>query len=654
MALSSIVGSIGATAQVRTSPTAEQINTEVRTQRIFETQNFLSNLKRFESVAYAVLQAASPYCLQNRKYSIGVPPVVASALPEDLRRGFTEWRGPNKAPLFQHVPRSSPAAAAGIRKGDELVSITDNANGKALDPAWVFRRPINTLVQNATFKLVWTRGDATQTAEVRPQLICDELPRLLRRDEAIAEVSFGNMTVSTGLLRQLASDDELALVLSNEIAHAILAHASGANPSRRPRISSAGRYTAEEEFAADYLGAYIAIFAGFNVNKAQDTWRRIASNAPSNTAAALRRRQPLSAERAIWQQAIRMEIRKKELSGVPQFPDSKSLPSGLGPELVAIIESTAPTSDQIVGNVDPRLTRVAEVPFVNSDGRSGYQRFLGSPLHPRAFAVGPTGAWAYASGANAANEALKNCSVRGTLCYLYAVDDKVVWNPETAELTPQPPEAEVVDRRLARITEVPLINSEGRVGYERFLNVTVRPRAFAIGPKPDGGASWAYKSGPNASSDALAHCTLLTHGLPCYLYAVDDRVVWALENAPVLADTPRENLESMTALRRPANSGFAEIDDLAAVPLRQDQLATYRAFLEKPAPRAFVMTREGYGRYWLGTGAMEDALSYCERLGEPCWLYAVDNDVVWQADKNKRISRRAQLSKQPDEIQFLK
>jgi hypothetical protein len=41
---------------------------------------------------------------------------------------------------------------------------------------------------------------------------------------------------------------------------------------------------------------------------------------------------------------------------------------------------------------------------------------------------------------------------------------------------------------------------------------------------------------------------------------------------------------------------------------------------------------------------MSKALDYCARQGKPCWLYAVDDRVVWTADPATRIGQSRQLS----------
>ena len=69
------------------------------------------------------------------------------------------------------------------------------------------------------------------------------------------------------------------------------------------------------------------------------------------------------------------------------------------------------------------------------------------------------------------------------------------------------------------IDAVPLLNDGGRAGYGRFLQVTLRPRAFALNMNGE----WAWNAGEDAIEEAVAACE--SHGLPCQLYAVDEEVV---------------------------------------------------------------------------------------------------------------------------------
>ena len=107
------------------------------------------------------------------------------------------------------------------------------------------------------------------------------------------------------------------------------------------------------------------------------------------------------------------------------------------------------------------------------------------------------------------------------------------------------------------------------------------------------------------------------------------------------------------AARRPAShawrasqpSGFAAIDDVDSVPVRAEGKDRYRHYLTLPSPKAFVVYARGGWRFYFGTPeAMGMALDRCERDNTPCWLYAVDDQVVWQSDAAHRVGSKARVA----------
>ena len=85
-------------------------------------------------------------------------------------------------------------------------------------------------------------------------------------------------------------------------------------------------------------------------------------------------------------------------------------------------------------------------------------------------------------------------------------------------------------------------------------------------------------------------------------------------------------------------SGFARIDDAAALPLSDAGKARYQAFLAQPKPRAFVIYEDGsWYMSWGRSDAPAAALRHCAGEGKHCWLYAVDGQVVWSADVARRF-----------------
>jgi hypothetical protein len=89
------------------------------------------------------------------------------------------------------------------------------------------------------------------------------------------------------------------------------------------------------------------------------------------------------------------------------------------------------------------VSTVDAVPFLDESGRQGYRQFL-AKAKPRAFAIGPNGAWGsgevstpvYSGGSaylppssnDPAGSAVAQCNQAGAgKCRLYAIDDQVVW-----------------------------------------------------------------------------------------------------------------------------------------------------------------------------------------------------------------------------------
>jgi hypothetical protein len=98
----------------------------------------------------------------------------------------------------------------------------------------------------------------------------------------------------------------------------------------------------------------------------------------------------------------------------------------------------------------------------------------------------------------------------------------------------------------------------------------------------------------------------------------------------------------------PPASGFAPIGDVDAVPIRTEGKPRYQHYLTLPSPKAFVVYERGGWRFFSGTAnAMTAALDYCAREATPCWLYAVDDTVVWQPEPARRIGRSDQLLPAP-------
>jgi hypothetical protein len=96
--------------------------------------------------------------------------------------------------------------------------------------------------------------------------------------------------------------------------------------------------------------------------------------------------------------------------------------------------------------------------------------------------------------------------------------------------------------------------------------------------------------------------------------------------------------------RVPEATSFALATDASSVPVGAAGQQRYLHYLTLPTPKAFVVYESGGWRFWSSDAdAMSKALDYCAREGRLCWLYAVDDQVVWQPERDKRIGKSSQL-----------
>lgn len=82
----------------------------------------------------------------------------------------------------------------------------------------------------------------------------------------------------------------------------------------------------------------------------------------------------------------------------------------------------------------------------------------------------------------------------------------------------------------------------------------------------------------------------------------------------------------------PEPSGYASVDDVAAVPYLDERgREFYKKFLERPMPRAYVISSFGYaGSFYGGFDPIGRGLKDCRERSRECQIYAVDDYVVWQ------------------------
>ena len=88
----------------------------------------------------------------------------------------------------------------------------------------------------------------------------------------------------------------------------------------------------------------------------------------------------------------------------------------------------------------------------------------------------------------------------------------------------------------------------------------------------------------------------------------------------------------------PPASGFAKIEDVVAVPVGDKGHERYKQYLGRGIPKAFAIGEKG--TFYVSSddvNAMWTVTDTCAKKQVKCWLYAVDDTVVWRADRRDRI-----------------
>jgi dienelactone hydrolase len=159
------------------------------------------------------------------------------------------------------------------------------------------------------------------------------------------------------------------------------------------------------------------------------------------------------------------------------------------------------------------------------------------------------------------------------------------------------------------VDAVPYVTEQGRQLYVKFLSDPM-PRVFVLSSK---GFAAALHGGFDPLARAMSACEQRCQ--KCQVYAADDYVTW------------------VRPTRAPPPSGFASLRDVLAIPYLSDSgRQGYGKYLTLRKPKAFVVAPDGaWSASSLGDDPLQAALEACKRAHQGCQLYAVDDNVVWQA-----------------------
>jgi len=326
---------------------AATIAAELRRQQIAQIRDYYARVARVDRIAYRIRVANRTACKERVAPSIGLTVATVRSLPRKYRSYSVEALNVSwTRPTVIAVAADSPAAAAGIKTGDQILTL-DNAPVPPNRPmGWISDR----LRRNGTRTLtvVLRRDGIDRTTVLLPVIGCAIPIHFVIDPKPGASTDDERIVVQSGILRVARSDADLATIIGHELAHVNMSHYSkkfqnallgqlggavidggfmlggiytGGVFSKQLGRAGARAFSVEFEREADYVGAYYAARAGYDISGTENVWRALALENPA--AIRLTRTHPAAPARFVQMQKVIAEIADKKRRDVPLEPELK-------------------------------------------------------------------------------------------------------------------------------------------------------------------------------------------------------------------------------------------------------------------------------------------------------------------------------------------
>jgi beta-barrel assembly-enhancing protease len=332
------------------------VETERRKEQIDQTRDYFAQLSRLNNVSFRIRVANRDDCKDRVWARVGLSAGTVASLPRNYRSFSHEalsvsW---TQATVLS-VAETSPAAAAGIKAGDHLLTFNNEPVPRSRAAAW-----IDTFVRhNGTLPIqVLVRRDGVDEAHTVVPVKACAIPIELKTDSDVnAFATDDRIVVHSSILRLARTDAQLALVVGHELAHSNLGHlgkqrvntvlgwAGGVvidaavtltlTPTHgifAKEFARAGAraFSVAFEREADYVGAYYAARAGYELAGAEEFWRALSLESPDNLRIATDH--PVTPVRFVQMQKVAAEIADKQRRELPLNPELNSLDAAAEPE----------------------------------------------------------------------------------------------------------------------------------------------------------------------------------------------------------------------------------------------------------------------------------------------------------------------------------
>jgi hypothetical protein len=314
----------------------------------------LNHIGRVADIWYRITTANAPLCTNYTAPEIGI--WVDHLTTKNQHQPWAKkLRLSRTQPTIIAVANGSPAQRVGLEKGDRIVAINHRRPGvNASLHGLPFDDPITLSV---------VRNEQFVTLEVKPVRACNYSVAIRDTRTRNAYATGKAVVIYGGMIDYVKDDNELALIMSHELAHNIMRHirkgvinstigySLGAivqislgmqNVPGAEIMADIGEYLGQRfnhqgfETEADYVGLYIAARAQYDIDNVADLWRRMSHDAPDQIDTEWGTH-PSNAKRYLNLKKTRDEIKLKIAEGEPIVPDlwhsNTKKPQDIAPKL---------------------------------------------------------------------------------------------------------------------------------------------------------------------------------------------------------------------------------------------------------------------------------------------------------------------------------
>lgn len=300
----------------------------------------LVNLQdRLDRVAAPLLISNPELCKDSARNLLGFTAKNKYSYSDELSSASHQALGLDDRLQVIRVIPGSGAARVGLRKGDKLISVNDQALPEGQNAETQAAAIIAPLVTGkANVKLAVMRNNIKLAFNVPLTLACAFSVELGNADNVNAYSDGRRIVVTRGLVMFAKTDVELAYVVAKEMAHSVLGHQSKQqisstmsaiidnmvllHPDMRSMSGTAGikPYPQELDAAADTLSLYMLARASFRVDGAPPFWQRLALQYPATVLNSYTAIHPAIAYRVSAMDKAVVELKAKFAARKPLTP----------------------------------------------------------------------------------------------------------------------------------------------------------------------------------------------------------------------------------------------------------------------------------------------------------------------------------------------